>query len=91
MGFLGSMFDSAVAKTMEMKYGIKRPDDAYRVVSRIVGRYAPDEEDIKAVKFIRDWLKKEAVSGSRQSEAEHTLDQLKRDYHYKDFCNRYHL
>ena len=91
MGFLDSMFDNVLAKGVLMKYGIKRPDDAYRFVSRIIEQFDPDDEDIQAVKEIRTWLKREAASGSFASEAEYALKRLKMDYHYKDFCNRYHL
>ena len=91
MGFLDSMFDTVLSKGVLMKYGIKRPDDAYRFVSRIIGQFDPDDEDIQAVKEIRTWLKREAATGSFTSEAEYVLNRLKTDYHYKDFCKRYKL
>lgn len=79
MGFFSDMFGSLEKQGLEMKYGIKRPDDALRVVERIINSHRDDEDKAHNLRPIIGWLNKLDMSG-RSSEATYVLERIRKQY-----------
>lgn len=66
MGFFSDMFGPIEKQGLEMKYGIKRPDDALRVVERIINSPRDNEDKAYNLRPIIGWLNKLDIEFRKQ-------------------------
>ena len=79
MGFFSDMFSSMEKQGLEMKYGIRRPNDAVEVVRRILDTSMEFEERQHHLKMIIGWLKRLSVANKKGAdEAAYVLKEIKR-------------